>query len=316
MDRREARSLDPRAGAAGTVARSRIPTATRTRCSRWRSSDSHHHIEFNVGYEHSTYWGRRDFVQPGLGYTLMIVQRPDMLSGVPFPALLPLLSLRYRQATLMTTYIPTLNGGINHGSVALRLRPHSAQVNAANAMNVLVIGGGGREHALAWKVAQSPRVAKVFVAPGNAGTAARARRRQRPDRRDPDARRVRAARGRRADGRRSRGAARRRHRRRVPRRRPADLRTDARRRAARELEGFRQGVHGAPRHSHRAIPDVHRCRRRARVRRRARRADRRQGRRPRRRQGRGRRAHPRRGARGDRRDAGRRTRWARPARAW
>ena len=38
-------------------------------------------------------------------------------------------------------------------------------------MNVLVIGGGGREHALAWKAAQSPRVAKVFVAPGNAGTA-------------------------------------------------------------------------------------------------------------------------------------------------
>ncbi|HEY3158174.1 MAG TPA: phosphoribosylamine--glycine ligase, partial [Vicinamibacterales bacterium] len=36
---------------------------------------------------------------------------------------------------------------------------------------VLVIGGGGREHALAWKIAQSPRIAKVFVAPGNAGTA-------------------------------------------------------------------------------------------------------------------------------------------------
>jgi phosphoribosylamine--glycine ligase len=39
-------------------------------------------------------------------------------------------------------------------------------------MKVLIIGGGGREHALAWKVAQSPRVEKVFVAPGNAGTAA------------------------------------------------------------------------------------------------------------------------------------------------
>jgi phosphoribosylamine--glycine ligase len=37
-------------------------------------------------------------------------------------------------------------------------------------VNILVIGGGGREHALAWRVAQSPRVAKVFVAPGNAGT--------------------------------------------------------------------------------------------------------------------------------------------------
>jgi phosphoribosylamine--glycine ligase len=39
-------------------------------------------------------------------------------------------------------------------------------------MNVLIVGGGGREHALAWKAAQSPRVARVFVAPGNAGTAA------------------------------------------------------------------------------------------------------------------------------------------------
>lgn len=38
-------------------------------------------------------------------------------------------------------------------------------------MRVLVIGGGGREHALAWKLAQSPRVQQVFVAPGNGGTA-------------------------------------------------------------------------------------------------------------------------------------------------
>ena len=39
-------------------------------------------------------------------------------------------------------------------------------------MNVLIIGSGGREHALAWKAAQSETVKKVFVAPGNAGTAA------------------------------------------------------------------------------------------------------------------------------------------------
>ena len=38
-------------------------------------------------------------------------------------------------------------------------------------MKVLIIGNGGREHALAWKAAQSPLVTKVFVAPGNAGTA-------------------------------------------------------------------------------------------------------------------------------------------------
>jgi len=39
-------------------------------------------------------------------------------------------------------------------------------------MKILVIGGGGREHALAWKLAQSPRVQSVYVAPGNGGTAA------------------------------------------------------------------------------------------------------------------------------------------------
>ena len=37
-------------------------------------------------------------------------------------------------------------------------------------MNILVVGNGGREHALAWKLSQSPRADKVFVAPGNAGT--------------------------------------------------------------------------------------------------------------------------------------------------
>lgn len=38
-------------------------------------------------------------------------------------------------------------------------------------MKVLVIGGGGREHALAWKIAQNKQISRIFVAPGNAGTA-------------------------------------------------------------------------------------------------------------------------------------------------
>jgi phosphoribosylamine--glycine ligase len=38
-------------------------------------------------------------------------------------------------------------------------------------MNILLLGSGGREHALAWKIAQSPRCTKLFIAPGNAGTA-------------------------------------------------------------------------------------------------------------------------------------------------
>jgi phosphoribosylamine--glycine ligase len=42
-------------------------------------------------------------------------------------------------------------------------------------MKILVVGSGGREHALAWKFAQSPKAEKVFVAPGNGGTAAEAK---------------------------------------------------------------------------------------------------------------------------------------------
>ena len=60
----------------------------------------------------------------------------------------------------------------NRLSAALDLALHDARLACAQrTMKLLVIGGGGREHALAWKLVQSPRVSQSFVAPGNAGTA-------------------------------------------------------------------------------------------------------------------------------------------------
>src|SRR5262249_20332638 len=44
-------------------------------------------------------------------------------------------------------------------------------ISVTDPMKVLIVGSGGREHALAWKCAQSPKVSEVLVAPGNGGTA-------------------------------------------------------------------------------------------------------------------------------------------------
>ena len=49
--------------------------------------------------------------------------------------------------------------------------PNGNRLTKQISMNILIIGSGGREHALAWKITQSPRADSVFVAPGNAGTA-------------------------------------------------------------------------------------------------------------------------------------------------
>lgn len=79
--------------------------------------DSHRQAQFNLGYGWTTYWGEREKLQPGLGFTAMIIQRPDIASGVPVPVVLPLLALRYQKVTLLSAFVPKLNGGINHGDI-------------------------------------------------------------------------------------------------------------------------------------------------------------------------------------------------------
>ena len=53
-----------------------------------------------------------------LGYTAFIMTRPDIFNGVPFPAVLPIASVKLGPAEIMGTFIPKLNGGVNHGNVA------------------------------------------------------------------------------------------------------------------------------------------------------------------------------------------------------
>ncbi|MDB4533446.1 phosphoribosylamine--glycine ligase [Vicingaceae bacterium] len=84
----------------------------------------------------------------------------------------PVLSIQDRKSTAIArSFQGRLSTKSKHGimthELAIAIDESDLEIN----MNVLVIGGGGREHALAWKISQSPRVSNVFVAPGNAGTA-------------------------------------------------------------------------------------------------------------------------------------------------
>ena len=80
-------------------------------------ADSHRQAQYNLGYTWTTYWGGREGLQPGLGYTAAVIKRPDIANGWPVPVVLPLFALRYQKFELLSTYIPTVGGGINHGSV-------------------------------------------------------------------------------------------------------------------------------------------------------------------------------------------------------
>lgn len=68
-----------------------------------------------------------------------------------------------------------------HCSYSVKRRRLCIVADSSGKLNVLVVGGGGREHALAWKIASSPRCDTVFCSPGNAGIALEAGIEVRPD---------------------------------------------------------------------------------------------------------------------------------------
>lgn len=80
--------------------------------------DSHFDTTAMVGWGAMTYWPKKAPVAVGLGYTAFIMMRPDIAKGWPFPAALPLASVKAYNVEVLGTYIPKLNGGINHGDVA------------------------------------------------------------------------------------------------------------------------------------------------------------------------------------------------------
>lgn len=79
--------------------------------------DSHYQYTKVIGWSYVTYWPASEDLAVGLGYTAFIASRPDIAHNWPFPAALPIASIKVHRLEVLGTFIPKLNGGINHGNV-------------------------------------------------------------------------------------------------------------------------------------------------------------------------------------------------------
>src|SRR6266581_1599178 len=86
-------------------------------------------------------------------------------------ALVPASRLSGTQRSWNCRFCPLNRGQKSSASLWLAKSQRNREVALLSAMKILVIGSGGREHALAWKLRQSPHAERIFCAPGNAGTA-------------------------------------------------------------------------------------------------------------------------------------------------
>jgi len=76
--------------------------------------DSHNDIEPMLGYAYQWMWGRQNALHAGLGYTVFLTARSDVMHYTPFPGALPVASLNYNKVSLNGTYVP---GGTGNGNI-------------------------------------------------------------------------------------------------------------------------------------------------------------------------------------------------------
>ncbi len=75
--------------------------------------DSHKNVEPVVGYAFLKTAHLNDNLRVGAGYSVFVTARPDIFNNIPFPGVLPWVSVSYRRASLMATYIPGAQGAGN-----------------------------------------------------------------------------------------------------------------------------------------------------------------------------------------------------------